>query len=358
MLRALNLAKKGIGAVSPNPLVGSVIVKAGKKFGEGYHTRFGERHAEIVAIDDALSRHHSLRGATLYVNLEPCAHHGKTPPCVDAIIAQGISRVVMAMKDPNPLVSGKGLSVLQYHGIECSVGLLQRESVRLNEKFMHHITTGFPFVAVKAAQTADGFIARSDRSPEWISNAQSRRYAHRLRIEYDAVLIGAGTVMNDDPQLTVRNVKGRNPLRVVVDGLLSVPVGAKVFQKKAQTVVYTCKTRDKRHRNKIRQLISNGVDVVELKGKQGRIKMKHVLEDLSKRNIGSVLVEGGQQMYSAFFNERLVNALYLFTSRKKYRFGLKTFDGISVSYKRKKRLQRLFGNDVLNEFSIQFHNKI
>lgn len=354
MNRCLSLSRKGMGKVSPNPLVGAVIVKNGKKIGEGFHRSFGGAHAEINAIRDARKRKHDLNGATIYVNLEPCSHQGKTPPCVDALIKYRFHRVVIAMQDPNPLVAGKGIMKLREHGIQCVVGIRAAEARRLNEHFIKFITTHTPFVAIKAAQTNDAFIARLNGRSKWITNVRSRALSHRLRTEYDAVLVGAHTVRMDDPKLTVRMVNGRNPVRIVLDGKLSSEPVRKIFSRAAKTIVYADAAFEKCEAKKIRQLRQKGVEVVLLKGIQGRINIHHVLTDLGKRNIASVLVEGGQQMYTTFMNAKCVDKLWLFTSPKKFHQGIKTFDGISVSFKRIRGHTKQLSTDTLNEYDIVF----
>jgi diaminohydroxyphosphoribosylaminopyrimidine deaminase/5-amino-6-(5-phosphoribosylamino)uracil reductase len=212
MDRCFRLARKGTGSVSPNPLVGAVLVKNGVKIGEGFHERFGGHHAEINAIRNALARKKEILGSTLYVNLEPCSHHGKTPPCVDAVIRHGIAKVVIGCMDPNPVVAGRGIALLRKNNITVRCGVRGKEAEQLNQAFFKHILTGRPFITLKAAQTSDGYIARLDGTSQWITNHWSRRYVHQLRNENDAVLVGSGTVLQDDPELTVRSVPGRNPV--------------------------------------------------------------------------------------------------------------------------------------------------
>jgi len=356
MTRCLVLAKRGAGFVSPNPLVGAVIVKDGKKISEGYHQQYGGPHAEVIAINEALKKNKNLNGTTLYVNLEPCYHFGKTPPCVDAVIQYGISRVVIATEDPNPLVAGKSIKKLKKNGVICGVGVLKEEASKLNEKFFKFISKGLPFVALKAAQTSDGFIAQSDGTSKWITNTRSRKYVHQLRSEYDAVIVGANTVQHDNPELTVRALRGRNPIRIVIDGKLSVKTDHKVFNDKAPTILYTTKTNSNISKNKIFDLTKNGVVVVQLNGKKGILKVNEVLNDLGKHHISSVLVEGGQKMYSEFFDSGLVDKVYLFTARKKYGTGLKTFDGNLNPIKLMLLGQRYFGTDLFEEFYLKKKN--
>ena len=224
---AIEIAKKGTGSVSPNPLVGCVIIKDNKIIGAGYHQKFGEEHAEINAINSSAE---SVEGSTLYVNLEPCSHHGKTPPCVDRIIKEKIKRVVIGTLDVNPLVSGNGVKALKKAGVDVKVGVLENECIELNKFFFKYITSKLPYVTLKAAQTLDGMIADKNKNSEWISSKESRKYVHWLRARYDAVLIGSDTAKIDNPKLTVRMVEGRNPYRVVLDSKLSLKTDLYLFK--------------------------------------------------------------------------------------------------------------------------------
>ena len=349
MRRCIKLAQKGIGNVSPNPLVGSVIVKNGKKIGEGFHRAYGEAHAEINAIKNAEKKDNNFKGATIYINLEPCFHYGHTPPCVNEIIRRRFSRVVIAMNDPNPLVAGKSVRKLLNNKVRCTVGILRKEAEYLNEKFIKYISTGIPFVALKAAQSADGFIAHSDGSSRWITNKQSRANVHRLRNEYDAVLVGANTVMKDDPELTVRLVKGRNPLRVIIDGNFSVQPDRKIFNTKAETMLVTTKTALRKNRTKAKQLKRKKVHIIASVSNSGKLQVKDILDVLGKKKISSVLVEGGSKTYYAFLKEKAADKLYLFTAKRKFGKGIKTF---YKSFKKSSwncRRKRAFGTDTLEE---------
>ena len=224
---AIEIAKKGTGSVSPNPLVGCVIIKDNKIIGAGYHQKFGEEHAEINAINSSAE---SVEGSTLYVNLEPCRHHGKTPPCVDRIIKEKIKRVVIGTLDVNPLVSGNGVKALKKAGVDVKVGVLENECIELNKFFFKYITSKLPYVTLKAAQTLDGMIADKNKNSEWISSKESIKYVHWLRASYDAVLFGSDTAKIDNPKLTVRMVEGRNPYRVVLDSKLSLKTDLYLFK--------------------------------------------------------------------------------------------------------------------------------
>lgn len=259
----IEIAKKGEGSVSPNPLVGCVITKENRIIGAGYHQKFGEEHAEINAINSATE---SLEGATLYVNLEPCSHQGKTPPCVDRIIEEKIKRVVIGTLDVNPLVSGNGVRKLKRAGIDVKVGVLEKECLELNKFFFKNIVKKIPYITLKAAQTLDGMIADKNHFSEWISSEASRKYVHTLRSKYDAVLIGANTAKIDDPKLTVRMVEGRNPYRIVLDSGLKLNPDLKLFRLNddKKTILVTT-TENQSKKNKIQKFEKHKVDLIFVK---------------------------------------------------------------------------------------------
>lgn len=313
MARALTLARRGWGKVSPNPLVGAVIVKGERVLAEGYHRAYGEPHAEVVAIRSARE---SLQGARLYVNLEPCCHYGKTPPCTEAIIESGIAEVFVATLDPNPLVGGAGMKKLQEAGIKTSIGILEGAARALNERFFKFIQTGLPFVTLKLAQSLDGKIATGSGDSRWITSLPARRYAHRLRGGHEAILVGIGTIRQDDPQLTCRLQRGRNPLRVILDSRLSIPLGARVLQeqKAAKTIIFACRGADE---EKIKALNAQGVEVLLFPPEEGgRVDIEETLRELGARGISSLLVEGGAQVAAAFWKKALVDKLLVFVAPK------------------------------------------
>jgi len=318
MRRALQLAEEGKGRVNPNPLVGVVIVKGGRVIAEAYYERFGGVHAEALALERAGS---AARGAELYVNWEPCvAYPGKrTPPCVDAIIRAGIRRVIVAMRDPTPQINGRGIRKLKEAGIEVIEGLLEAEAKRLNEFRAKYAAKGLPFVALKLAMTADGKIATRTGDSKWISSEESLKFAHELRARYAAVLVGIGTVLRDDPQLTVRRVEGRDPLRVVLDSKGRIPLKASVLhvESEAPTVVATCEMPVK-YEGQLRRLSSSTkIDVWRLpKDPQGRVDLKVLLERLGKSQVDSLLVEGGSTVAASFLEERLLDKLILIIAPK------------------------------------------
>jgi len=328
MKMALKLARRGDGWTSPNPMVGAVIVKDNQVIGRGYHRKYGGAHAEINAINDVSG---SVEGATFYVTLEPCSHHGKTPPCVDRIIETNASRVVMGTVDPNPLVSGKGISILNDHGIEAEVGVLGKQCEALNEKFFKFMKTGIPFVTLKYAQTLDGRIASSTGHSRWISSKPSLRFAHRLRGLHDAVLVGIGTVATDNPDLRVRLVRGRNPLRVVVDAALRIPPGARVLdnQDVAKTLIATGPLRGG---GNFPVLEERDIETLIIDEKSnGVLDLKKLLAELGKRQISSVLVEGGAGIITSFVKEGLFDRIIVITAPKILGRGIEAVGDLGIS---------------------------
>ncbi|MBW2600051.1 MAG: bifunctional diaminohydroxyphosphoribosylaminopyrimidine deaminase/5-amino-6-(5-phosphoribosylamino)uracil reductase RibD [Deltaproteobacteria bacterium] len=328
MRMALKLARRGEGWTSPNPMVGAVIVRDGKVIGKGYHRKFGEAHAEVNAINNVSG---PIEGATFYVTLEPCSHHGKTPPCVDRIIEAKASRVVIGTVDPNPLVSGRGISILNDHGIETEVGVLGEQCEDLNEKFFKFMRTGMPFVTLKYAQTLDGRIASSTGHSRWISSEPSLRFAHRLRGLHDAVLVGIGTVVADDPDLRVRMVRGRNPLRVVADSTLRIPPDARVLgnQDVAKTLITT---KPLRGRGRLPMLEERDIEtlIIDEKGK-GVLDLKKLLAELGKRQISSILVEGGAGIITSFVREGLFDRIIVITAPKILGRGIEAVGDLGIS---------------------------
>ena len=319
MRQAIRLALRGKGRVSPNPMVGAVLVKHGRVLARGFHRKFGDPHAEV----DCLRRvDGDLRDSTLYVNLEPCSHLGKTPPCVDLLLSRGVGTVVAAMKDPNPLVAGRGLEKLRRGGVHISVGVLEEEALALNYVFTKHITTRRPYIHVKIAQSRDGRI--SGGHTRWISSLQSRRRVHVLRAEFDAVLVGAGTVRVDNPSLSVRAVKGRDPDVVILDGALSLSPRRTVFAPTGsrRVFLFTTKSALRGKSATAREFAARGTTVIALQANGGRLGLHQVMRELYKRNVASVLVEGGAHVFTQFLAERLVDELTLFVSPNFFGNGL------------------------------------
>ncbi|MFA5164372.1 MAG: bifunctional diaminohydroxyphosphoribosylaminopyrimidine deaminase/5-amino-6-(5-phosphoribosylamino)uracil reductase RibD [Candidatus Omnitrophota bacterium] len=289
---AIELASAARGKTSPNPCVGAVVVKRGKIVGKGYHRYAGGPHAEVYALKQAGTK---AKGATLYVSLEPCRHYGKTPPCVDMINEYGIRRVVAAMKDPNPLNNGKGLAALRRYGIRAESGIMRKEARELNRPFIKYMEEKMPFVIVKAAQTLDGKIATRTGDSKWVSNEASRRFVHRLRSEADAVIVGANTVVKDDPLLTARikGVRAKQPLRVILAGRNGIPGNAKVLHSRGGKALVMMPDR-----------------------KTGKVAIKKLLRVLADRGVMSVLIEGGGELIASAFREKVVDKVYFFIAPK------------------------------------------
>jgi diaminohydroxyphosphoribosylaminopyrimidine deaminase/5-amino-6-(5-phosphoribosylamino)uracil reductase len=308
MQEALLLARRGTGATSPNPMVGAVVVAGGRIVGRGYHPRAGDPHAEIFALRDAAEQ---CRGATLYVTLEPCDHWGRTPPCTDAIIEAGVSRVVAAMLDPDPHVGGRGLHRLEAAGIKTDVGVAESDARRLNEAYVKHRTVGLPFVMAKWAMTLDGKIATRTGESRWISGDASRALSHQLRAAADAIVVGVGTVLRDDPALTARAPGAvRSPWRVVLDSTLRIPSSARVLAPDGTPVVIATTTRAAAPAR--RALEEKGVEVVIADGADGRVDLGALLRHLGERGVLSLLVEGGGTVHGAFMDAGLVDKVLIF----------------------------------------------
>jgi len=329
----LEIAKKGIGCVSPNPLVGAVLVKEGKIIGAGYHQKYGEAHAEINAINSASE---CLEGATLFVNLEPCSHFGKTPPCVDALIESKIKKVVIGTLDMNPIVCGNGIQKLKDNGVEVKVGILENECVELNKFFFKNVTKKIPYVALKSAITIDGKIADESYQSKWITSTASRKQVHKLRNEYDAVLVGANTVNKDDPQLTVRLVEGRNPKRIILDPQLKSDVERKIFHSEKNVLLFT--SVEKKESAKSRMLENLGVKLHYLKTDEYKqFRLKSVLKKLNAEKISSVLVEGGAKVYTSFIKENLFDEMQIFIAPKLLGSGMQFLSDFGIKEMSKAR---------------------
>lgn len=310
---ALDEARKGLGRTSPNPAVGAVIVRHGKVIGKGYHIQAGTPHAEINALA-SIDRGTSAAGATMYVTLEPCSHTGKTPPCCEAIVTAKIAKVVVGMTDPNPVVNGRGIAFLEKHGIEVISGVLEQQCKEINYPFIKFITTGTPWVIMKAGVSLDGRLNYQKGQSGWITGDQSALEVHKLRDRVDAILVGRGTVSIDDPSLTTRinNKKVKDPTRIVLDSELSLSLDAKVFHldSPAQTWIFCAHDADEAKRYQFGKL--EGVTVIPLERRDGRLDLRQLLQILGRSNICSLLVEGGAQIHAGFLRERLFDYAHLF----------------------------------------------
>jgi diaminohydroxyphosphoribosylaminopyrimidine deaminase/5-amino-6-(5-phosphoribosylamino)uracil reductase len=314
MALALKLAAKGSGYTSPNPMVGAVVVKDGHIVGQGYHHRYGQPHAEVEALRQAGPL---ARGATLYVTLEPCNHHGKTPPCTAAVLAAGICRVVIANADPNPRVTGGGATFLRDQGLIVDQDLLAAAGQKLNEFFFKAIATGLPFVIAKAAASLDGKIATRTNDSHWITGAKARMWGHRLRHQVDAILVGVGTVLADDPQLTTRlpRGKGKDPIRIVLDSRLRLPLTAKLLTQKSTAPTWIACT-NAASPEKVAALQALGAEIILAPSLDHRVDLQALLPLLGERRIQSLLVEGGAEVHGSFFAAGLVDKFHLFLAPK------------------------------------------
>jgi len=312
MERAIELARRGSGLVSPNPMVGAVVVSDGAIVGEGSHEGPGLPHAEVVALDRAGER---ARGATLFTSLEPCDHYGRTPPCTEAIVRAGIARVVSATRDPNPVVDGQGVRSLRARGVEVVEGIREAESLRLNAGFAKHVSTGMPFVIWKAAASLDGKVAARDGSSRWITGEAARADVHRLRAWADAIVVGAGTALADDPELTVRDpdYRGRPPLRVLVDARGRVAPSGDLFDDQAPTLVATTELASMKARDAWREA---GAEVLVMETDGEGVGLTALMGDLGKRDLQGVLLEGGPTLAWSAVEEGLVDTIVLYLSPK------------------------------------------
>lgn len=313
MKLALSLAEKARGRTSPNPMVGAVIVRDGRIVGRGYHRKAGTPHAEIYAIAYAGAE---AKGATMYVSLEPCSHYGRTGPCSQAIIEAGLSRVVMAMMDPNPQVSGRGRKILEEHGIEVRSGVLEAEARRLNEAFMKYITTGRPFVILKSAMSLDGKIATASGLSKWITSEGSRRMVHQIRDEVDAIMVGIGTVLRDDPSLTTRlpDGSGQDPTRIILDSRARIPLEAKVLnlESPARTIVAVTPKASGERLTALKQ----HAEVLVIPERDGRVDLQVLVEKLGQMEIMSLLLEGGAEVNSSALKAGIVDKVMVFIAPK------------------------------------------
>lgn len=312
MAIAMKSALRARGLTSPNPMVGALVVKNGRIIGRGYHEKAGARHAEIVALDEAADK---AKGSTLYVTLEPCAHFGRTPPCVDRIIKSGVKKVVVGMIDPNPLNNGKGIEILRQYKIRVETGFLEDELKKMNEVFIKYITRRMPFVTVKVGQSLDGKIASRTGDSKWITADKSRVFARRLRCYYDAIMVGVNTVLRDDPRLDAWPQCAKRPFKVVVDSQFSTPQDAKMFAGDSRVIIATLPAKAGQETEN-RGILSAKARILEVKEKEGQVSLKDMLKKLAQMEIASIFVEGGGTLIGSLFDEGVVDKVMFFLSPK------------------------------------------
>lgn len=356
MRRAISLAKQGEGRTHPNPLVGAVITKNNAIIGEGFHQKYGGLHAEREALKNCAENGHSADGATLYVTLEPCCHFGKQPPCTEAIVEAGIKKVVVGSRDPNPLVHGKGNAFLREHGIEVTEDVLKDECDALNPIFFHYISTGTPYVALKYAMTADGKTATKTGASKWITGETSRKLVHQLRNRYACILAGIGTVLADAPLLTCRIPGGQNPVRIICDSSLHIPLESKIVQTAAEipTIIVCCTDGET---EKKADLEKSGCEILYIPGKNG-VDLKKLMQILAERKLDSVLIEGGAEINYSALNAGIVQHIYAFIAPKVFGGIAKSpvgGDGIELPENAfplsVEHVQRV-GDDILVEYAV------
>jgi len=314
MKKVLRLARRGLGSTSPNPVVGTLVVKNGQIIGSGYHRKAGAPHAEIEALSMAGER---AKGSTLFVNLEPCNHYGRTPPCTKAILKSGIKRVVVGIADPNPNVTGGGCKFLRSKGVEVKYGVLEEECTRLNEVYIKYVKKGKPFVILKGALTLDGWIATKTGNSRWITNEKSRKFVHSLRKKVDAIMVGVETIIADNPLLSpyLTGNSAPDPVRVIADTNLRVPLESRVFNSgtSALTIIASGSNVSRTKRKRVEGL---GARVINCQMRDGRIDLADLLDKLAEMSIGSVLVEGGGTIFGSIIREGLVDKFYIFLAPK------------------------------------------
>jgi diaminohydroxyphosphoribosylaminopyrimidine deaminase / 5-amino-6-(5-phosphoribosylamino)uracil reductase len=338
MQRALQLARLGAGAVSPNPMVGCVIVHEGKIIGEGWHRKYGEAHAEVNAIN-SISDHSMLSESEVYVTLEPCSHFGKTPPCADLLIKHQVKKVIVCNYDPNPLVAGQGIEKLRQAGIEVEIGILEEEGRELNKRFFTYIEKKRPFIILKWAESSDGFIAKKNYESVQISNLLSRRFVHKMRSAEDAIMVGTNTAKYDNPKLDTRFWTGKNAVRVLIDKDLSLPKNLNIFDNSQKTICYTTVARSSNSRSVqvVSDDIGNNEGVLEIifratVGDDNNNINQFIIKDLYERKVQSIIIEGGTILLQSFIDLRLWDEAFILTSKSILQDGIQApvIGGIEV----------------------------
>ncbi len=355
MQSALKEALKGAGKVSPNPLVGAVIVKNGRIIGKGYHKIFGEAHAEVNAINSCTE---DPKGSDMYVTLEPCSHHGKTPPCTDLIIARKIKRVFIGTLDPSPHSNGRGAELLRLSSIEVECGINEKKCREINEPFFHSLKTKSPLIILKLASSLDGSIATDESDSKWISSENSRKLVHKMRNLYDAVLVGKKTVESDDPLLTVRSCRGRDPLRIVTDGSLSLSPDRKIFGRGSGTVVITSNRVPESSETKYK---IKGIRIIRVDENNGELDLEQAFRILHSYGIRSIMTEGGAALSSYLLRNKLADRIVLFLAPILIGSSVKFFSGsdirkISDSVLLENMKYRRSGSDIMIEARLRYVN--
>ncbi|MDO5396410.1 MAG: bifunctional diaminohydroxyphosphoribosylaminopyrimidine deaminase/5-amino-6-(5-phosphoribosylamino)uracil reductase RibD [bacterium] len=354
MERAIELAHEGEGFVNPNPLVGAVIVRDGKIIGEGYHARYGGLHAERNALKNCAE---NPRGAEMYVTLEPCCHYGKNPPCTEAVINAGISRVYVGSADPNPLVAGKGIAQLRSAGIEVVENVMRKECDALNDIFFHYITTGLPYVILKTAMSADGKTAAYTGHSQWITNEKSRADVHKTRKRAAAIMVGIGTVLADDPMLNCRYDNPSNPVRIVCDTKLHIPINSKIVRTAREIPTYIAtQSQDKELVSELQML---GVNILHMPTNTYDIDLKYLMRILGRMKIDSVLIEGGASLHTSALKYGIVNKVQIYVAPKiigqegRSAFGPMGVKTVDAAFKLSAPKLTMFDNDILIEYEVK-----
>ena len=342
----IRLAEKGRGLTSPNPMVGCIIVKRGRIVGKGFHKKAGTEHAEVLAIQDAGKK---AINSTMYVNLEPCSHWGRTPPCTERIVEAGVREVIIGMEDPNPLV--EGFRELKFRGLKTKIGILEKEAKNLNEAYIRYMKTKRPFVIIKVAMSADGRIATKTGDSKYITSKEARTYVHQLRSEVDAVMVGLNTVLRDNPELTPRLVKGKDPMKIVVDSSLKIPKNCNLMKNPAKLIIAVT---NKASKNGIKKMQQKGVTIIDTKSRMGMVDLQDLMKQLGKHEITSVMIEGGSELNSSAIKAGVVDKILIFTAPKIIGNGLGAIGNLGINkidraINLKNSVAKKIGKDILIE---------
>lgn len=342
----IKLAERGRGLTSPNPMVGCIIVKRGRIVGKGFHKKAGTEHAEVLALNDAGKK---AVNSTMYVNLEPCSHWGRTPPCTERIVEAGVREVIIGMKDTNPLVDG--FRELKFRGLKTKIGILDKESKKLNEAYIKYMKTKRPFVIIKVAMSADGRIATKTGDSRYITSTEARAYVHQLRTEVDAVMVGLNTVLRDNPELTPRLAKGKDPMKIVVDSSLKIPKNCNLMKNPAKLIIAVTNRASK---GDIKKMQQKGVTIIPAKSKMGMVDLQDLMKQLGRHEITSVLIEGGSELNSSAIKDKMVDKIIIFTAPKIIGNGLGAIGNLGINkidkaINLKDSFVRKIGKDIMIE---------